>query len=87
MEMKDIGVDRRDQTIGQPTAVEPSRTFYPSISFNDSVVTALQGKDVGDTVSLVVEFKIMAKRLPEDWDELSKWNYISGEIRKVGEPE
>lgn len=85
--MKDIGVDRRDGSIGSPDMEEPTRTYYPSITFNDSVVEALKDKDVGETVTLKVEVKIMGKRLPEEWDELQKGRYLSCEIRKAGEPE
>ena len=85
--MKDIGVDRRNTMDDAPMRGTNEGMYYPSITLNDDVVTELQGKEVGSTITLKVEFKILGKRLPEDWDEVQNGKYLSMEVRKIGEPE
>lgn len=83
-ELYDIGIDRRNAD--EPVSAPGSKRYYPGISVNDTILPFLKDVAPGQTIKIEAEIKITGTRIPEDYDDIQRGNFVSFDFIKIGEP-
>lgn len=82
LKFHDVGQERRRPDI--TAEKELKGKIYPSITFNEGQLPFLAGKDVKESIEIIVKAKISGYRTAEEWDDSDK-PYYTLEIKEVAE--